>query len=222
MIRIAIAAAFTLALGLPSTVLAEADRHAHSRHSAGVIDTSEKAEKAEKGRGLGLKQLLTGKSNKKAEVPEVVFSASWLDAQPRAKGDEDWACLAEALYFEARGETVRGQFAVAEVIRNRVESARFPDSVCGVIRQGTGRKYQCQFTYTCDGHEEVIAEKRAFERVSKVARAILDGAAGDLTGGATHYHTTAVRPNWSRVYTETARIGVHVFYRHNYRTASSE
>ncbi len=155
------------------------------------------------------------------QVPNVTFSRAWIDSQPRAYGDENWQCLSEALYFEARGETVKGQFAVAEVIMNRVKSTRFPNSLCGVINQGTGKRYQCQFTYTCDGYEEVIAEKKAFERVSKVARAIMDGGAGGLTSGATHYHTTAVRPSWSRVYTHTASIGVHRFYRHNYRTASN-
>lgn len=130
-------------------------------------------------------------------------------------------CLAEALYFEARGESVRGQFAVAEVILNRVESSRFPDTLCGVIKQGTGKKYQCQFTYTCDGRKEVIREKKAYERVSKVARAAIDGVSEELTEGATHYHTKAVNPSWSRAYKETARIGVHIFYRHNYRTASN-
>lgn len=152
---------------------------------------------------------------------DVKFARSWVDSQPKATGGAHWKCLSEALYFEARGETVKGQFAVAEVIMNRVDSARFPGNVCGVINQGTGRKYQCQFTYTCDGNPEHIAEPRAWERVGKVARAVLDGRAPDLTNGATHYHTTAVRPKWSRVYTKTAAIGVHVFYRHTFRTASN-
>lgn len=155
-----------------------------------------------------------------AQSRTVSFSKSWLDAQPKATGDAQWRCLSEALYFEARGESVKGQFAVAEVILNRVASTRFPSSLCGVIKQGTGKKYQCQFTYTCDGHKETIREAKAFDRVSKVARAAIDGKAGDLTNGATHYHTTAVNPNWSRVYTKTTNIGVHIFYRHNYRAAS--
>ena len=154
-------------------------------------------------------------------VREVEFSRSWIDEQPKATGDDDWRCLAEALYFEARGENVKGQFAVAEVILNRVDSERFPNSACGVINQGTGKKYQCQFTYTCDGHKEVIKEPRAYERVAKVARFALDGAAPKLTKGATHYHTTAVNPRWSKVYTKTTSIGVHIFYRHTWRTASN-
>jgi spore germination cell wall hydrolase CwlJ-like protein len=151
----------------------------------------------------------------------IELTKSWLDAQPEATGGNEWRCLAEALYFEARGETVKGQFAVAEVILNRVDSQRFPSSACGVIHQGTGKKYQCQFTYTCDGHEEVIREQQAYERVAKVARIALDGRAPDLTEGATHYHTRAVNPSWSRSYTKTAEIGFHIFYRHTWRTASN-
>ncbi len=161
------------------------------------------------------------KPRKAPEKVEISYTKAWLDQQPKATGDENFRCLAEALYFEARGESVRGQFAVAEVILNRVESGRFPDSLCGVIKQGTGKKYQCQFTYTCDGQKEIINEKRAYDRVSKVARAAIDGVAEEMTAGATHYHTKAVRPSWSRVYKETARIGVHIFYKHNYRTASN-
>lgn len=156
-----------------------------------------------------------------ASTGGVQFSRTWLDAQPTAKGDSQWQCLSEALYFEARGETVKGQFAVAEVIMNRVAHSRFPSTVCGVINQGTGKKFQCQFTYTCDGQAERINEPAAFARVSKVARAVIDGAPPKLTNGATHYHTTAVRPSWARVYTKTARIGVHIFYRHNVRSASN-
>lgn len=155
-------------------------------------------------------------------VTKVQYTRAFLDTRPEATGGSEFACLAEALYFEARGETVQGQFAVAEVILNRVKSAQFPNTICGVINQGTGRKYQCQFTYTCDGIKEVIAEPRAFERVAKVARLMLDGVKPKLTEGATYYHTTAVKPRWSRSFTKTARIGVHLFYRdERYRTASN-
>ncbi len=160
--------------------------------------------------------------NREQAPVEVTYSREWIDSRPEASGDEDWACLSEALYFEARGETVKGQFAVAEVILNRVRSTRFPDTPCGVIKQGTGKRFQCQFTYTCDGRAERISEPGAYDRVAKVARLILDGAAGDLTDGATYYHNTSVRPSWSRKFKKTASIGVHIFYKPNYRTASSE
>ncbi len=151
----------------------------------------------------------------------AVFTRAWLASQPRATGSSEFKCLAEALYFEARGETVKGQFAVAEVIRNRVNSSRFPSSYCGVINQGTGKKHRCQFSYTCDGKPEVVSEPAAYARVAKVARATIDGKSPDITNGATFYHTTAVRPSWSRKFTNTARFGVHLFYSRGARTASN-
>lgn len=151
----------------------------------------------------------------------IVYDREFLAAQPAPDGGENWQCLAEALYFEARGETVRGMFAVGEVILNRVDSDAYPDTLCKVINQGTGRRYACQFTYTCDGKPETIAEPRSWERVGKVARILIDGAPRALTGGATHYHTKAVNPSWAQRFPRTAEIGVHYFYRQPVRTASN-
>ncbi len=150
---------------------------------------------------------------------EISYTRKWVAAQPKASGGSDWECLSDALYFEARGESVKGQFAVAEVIMNRVESSAYPDSVCAVISQGTGKKYQCQFTFTCDGNAEVIHEKRAYVNVGKVARAVLDASELNLTDGATHYHTKAVSPSWARKFPRTATIGVHHFYRQPVRVS---
>lgn len=187
-----------------------------------AVGAAEQTEAPRKGKSFrNYLRALLPKPEEEAPVTAVDFSRSWIDQQPRAEGGEQWQCLAEALYFEARGETIKGQFAVAEVILNRVQSERFPNTPCGVIRQGTGRKYQCQFTYTCDGRKEVIAEKQAYERVAKVARLAMDGAAESLTDGATYYHTTAVRPSWARRFTQTTKIGVHLFYRQGQRTASN-
>lgn len=143
----------------------------------------------------------------------LMYDRAWIDTLPAAKGGEDWQCLTEALYFEARGETVKGQYAVAEVILNRVEAANFPGSVCGVIRQGTGRKFACQFTYTCDGRSDKMRDQTSKRHLGKIARIMLDGGPRMLTEGATHYHTTAVKPRWSRVFPRTTTIGVHHFYK---------
>lgn len=138
--------------------------------------------------------------------------ATFADAEP--KGDAEWRCLTEALYFEARGESLVGQVAVAEVILNRVDSALYPDSICGVIGQGVSAGlHACQFSYNCDGKPEAIHEKRAFERLGRVAQKMMDGLPRALTGGATHYHTDSVQPRWSRRFEQTARIGDHIFYR---------
>lgn len=154
-------------------------------------------------------------------APVVIYDTDFLDSLPTASGDAQWECLAEALYFEARGESVRGQFAVGEVILNRVESAAYPQSLCGVVKQGTGRKYACQFSYNCDGNPKVVHEQDAWDRVGKIAAILLEGASRDLTEGATHFHTRAVNPSWARSYTRTTEIGAHLFYRAPVRTAAN-
>ncbi len=146
-----------------------------------------------------------------AEPSVIRYDAGWLAAQPAATGDAQWECLAQALYFESRGESVKGQFAVAEVILNRLDSALFPNTVCAVVRQG-GRG-GCQFSYTCDRASDTIRDRASFAVAGKIARLMLDGAPRALTLGATNFHTLNVRPGWSRQFPRTASIGAHVFYR---------
>ena len=81
----------------------------------------------------------------------TAFTVAVLDSMPTATGDRSWQCLTEAIYFEARSETLEGQFAVGEVILNRVDSRKFPNSVCGVVSQGAHRLHACQFSYNCAG-----------------------------------------------------------------------
>jgi len=146
-------------------------------------------------------------------ISQISYDRSWLAAQPSAKGGDEWACLAKALYFEARGETLKGQFAVAEVILNRVDSRAYPNSVCGVVHQGSGRRNACQFSFTCDGKDDRIREAEAYSAAGKIARVMLEGAPRALTKGATHFHTTQVRPGWAHRFPRTAQIGAHLFYR---------
>ena len=143
-----------------------------------------------------------------------IYSKAFLRTVPVVEGGKEWRCLSEALYFEARGETVMGQFAVAEVILNRVEDPKFPETICGVVNQGSGRgKYRCQFTYTCDGKLEIISDKRSWANVGKVARLSMQMDDRPLTRGATYYHTDYVSPSWARKFVNTATIGVHLFYK---------
>ncbi len=141
----------------------------------------------------------------------VPLDAAYLAAQPQATGDAEWECLAQALYFESRGETIKGQVAVAEVILNRVDSPLYPNSVCAVVKQG-GRG-GCQFSYTCDRVSDAIRDRASFVTAGKIARLMLDGAPRTLTAGATNFHTQNVNPSWSRRFARTASIGAHVFYR---------
>jgi spore germination cell wall hydrolase CwlJ-like protein len=136
-----------------------------------------------------------------------------LDALPGTSGDAQWQCLAQAVYFEARGEPLDGQIAVAEVVLNRVDDPRFPGTICGVTRQGAGSGRGCQFSYVCDGNSDVMKSALARERAGKIASMMLAGRARSLTDGATYFHTRSVRPDWSRRFAKTAAIGHHVFYR---------
>jgi spore germination cell wall hydrolase CwlJ-like protein len=147
------------------------------------------------------------------------LDASTLDSLPGAAGDEQWQCLAEAIYYEARGEPLSGQIAVAEVVLNRVQSRNYPNSICSVTRQGVGSGRACQFSYACDGAPERMASAKPRERAEKLARAMIDGYPRALTDGATHFHATYVSPRWARQMTRTAAIGQHLFYRPGTRTA---
>ena len=147
-----------------------------------------------------------------ASVPRdltIRYNAAWLAQQAAPVGGEDWQCLRKAIYFEARGESIKGQFAVAEVILNRVQSRRFPGSVCGVVHQGG------QFSFMFDGHSDNMRDRGAIDMAGRIARLMLDGAPRGLTAGATYFHTTGVNPSWARRFDRTAQIGAHLFYRQN-------
>ena len=144
---------------------------------------------------------------------KVRYSGRWLRSLAKPTGGKQWACLSDAIYFEARGEPVEGQFAVAEVILNRVDSPKFPNSICKVVRQGTGRKHACQFSYNCDGKLEYIANGSAYGKAKRVARVSMDRKTRPLTKGATFYHATFVSPSWARSFQHVATIGVHKFYK---------
>ncbi|MES2914775.1 MAG: cell wall hydrolase [Pseudomonadota bacterium] len=145
-----------------------------------------------------------------ALAPKDRLTEDWLMAQPAPDGDADWQCLTEAVYFEARGESLDGQVAVAEVILNRVDSRLYPRTVCGVVKQRAGGG--CQFSYVCTGKKK-MSEKAAADLAGRIARAMLDGAPRVLTDGATHFHTKGVRPSWAKRFAKTASIGSHLFYR---------
>lgn len=149
-------------------------------------------------------------ANGPAKVADVAKSK-----QVRAEtqvSQRDLQCLAEALYFEARGEGSQGQRAVAEVILNRVDSRAFPNSVCGVVNQ------RGQFIYN-KGRR--MSNAAAAARSRQIAADFLAGAPRELTSGATYFHTTNVRPGWSKRFTRTTRIGSHIFYRQGRRVATN-
>ncbi len=128
--------------------------------------------------------------------------------------DKELWCLSTAIYFEARGESYRGQVAVAQVVLNRVKDHRYPDTICGVVYQNQHRRNSCQFSFACDGIPESINDATSWAQAQDIARRYTSGELY-LTevGDATHYHATYVRPAWAPRMNKVTQIGLHVFYK---------
>ena len=122
-------------------------------------------------------------------------------------------CLAQAIYYEAGNEPTDGKRAVAQVILNRVRSPAFPNSVCGVVYQGSQKTTGCQFTFTCDGALNRQANPRSWQSAREIATAALRGSVYAPIGHATHYHANYVVPYWAGSMAKVSTIGAHLFYR---------
>jgi hypothetical protein len=135
-----------------------------------------------------------------------------LAGKPRIKAEK---CLADAVYFEARGEPLLGQMAVAQVVMNRVFSGYYPNNVCGVVYQNANRHLACQFTFACEGKDlSRVDELDMWEQAKRIAKDTLDGKIWLAeVGHATHYHAYWVHPSWVHEMKKMYRLGVHTFYR---------
>ncbi len=141
------------------------------------------------------------------------FSMTGTSAADRARA---LFCLTTAIYYEAASEPDAGQRAVAQVILNRVRHPAFPASVCGVVYQGPhsgGAPTACQFSFACDGATAHAPASLAWVRAERNAAMVLAGYVYAPVGLATHYHTYAVTPPWSRSLVMTAVVGAHFFHR---------
>lgn len=138
-------------------------------------------------------------------LPKHVFSAS------------QQKCLATGIYFESRGESARGQAAVAQVILNRVRNPAYPNTICGVVFQNKDWTNRCQFSFACDRIKDRVRNKKLWNLATQIAR---ETTAGRIwlaeVGSATHYHASYVRPKWARAMTKVGKIGLHIFYRTRY------
>jgi hypothetical protein len=122
-------------------------------------------------------------------------------------------CMTMAIYYEAASEPTDGQRAVAQVILNRVAHPSFPNSVCGVVFQGSERRTGCQFSFTCDGSLMRVPVRASWDRARSVAAAALGGYVYRPIGLATHYHATYVLPYWASSLENVGTIGLHTFYK---------
>lgn len=121
-------------------------------------------------------------------------------------------CMTQAVYFEAGFEPESGKRAVAQVVLNRMRHPSYPNSVCGVIYEGSNRRV-CQFSFTCDGSLRRIPAAGAWQSARAVAIAALAGHVEASVGTATHYHADYVLPNWAFKLAKITKIGAHIFYR---------
>lgn len=119
-------------------------------------------------------------------------------------------CLAENVYHEARGESERGQIAVALVTRNRVAEGR-RNSICGVVWESNRRG--CQFSWTCDGRSDRIRDQESYLTIYERMLSFYMDNPPDFTGGANYYHANYVSPRWARAFRQTVQVGTHIFYR---------
>ena len=147
------------------------------------------------------------------QIPLPISSeaAEAFDIDGRRPIDDPVTCLARTIYWEARGEGEEAMRAVAHVVANRVAQQRFPESFCGVIKDG-GEQAPCQFSWWCDGRPDTAWEAEVYARAREIARQVLNGTSKDPTGGATMFHHSGVNPRWARAAKKTATIGSHVFY----------
>lgn len=122
-------------------------------------------------------------------------------------------CLTAAVYYEAASESDDGMRGVAQTVLNRVRHPSFPNTVCGVVFQGSERAGVCQFTFSCDGAMARAPSRENWLRASRIATAALNGAVFPKVGLATHYHTTAIWPRWGKSLVMTNIVGAHIFHR---------
>lgn len=132
-------------------------------------------------------------------------------------------CLAQNIYFEARGQSIAGQLAVGHVTINRVDSDKFPNTICGVVYQAkyytnwkgnyVPKRHQCQFSWYCDGKPEQINDMKAWKQALMIAEFVYyRDDRSDMTGGSLWYHATHVEPYWASTMNKVRTIDDHVFY----------
>jgi hypothetical protein len=149
------------------------------------------------------------------EITPPTFTLPAYTLPARRSGlDKERRCLAEAIYFEARGESEEGQAAVAQVVLNRVSSGVYPATICGVVYQNRHRLNACQFSFACDGRRLRVDEPSSWRTAVRIATEVTSGKTyvSDV-GSSTHYHAAYVRPRWASKLEKMDVIGQHIFYK---------
>lgn len=201
--RIATFLAITLLVG-PAAAAEQEQKQQAAEHKAEVLE--QKAADNSRSAPAAKSQAIT-----QSEVQAV-------DPEGVAPLDDAITCLARSIYWEAKGKDSAEMEAVANVVMNRLGHKGFPDTVCGVVKQGSEAN-NCQFSWWCDGRADSVQEEAPYSLAKEIAREALNKQFADRTNGALYFHDRTVRPGWSRAYIKTADIGLFRFYKPRQGTA---
>jgi spore germination cell wall hydrolase CwlJ-like protein len=178
-----------------------------------AADTAKATVAEEKAEVLEEKEADDAPAPKKAETltPSEVKA---VDPAGQAPLDDSITCLARTIYWEAKGADEKDMSAVASVVLNRLGKDGFPDTICGVVKQGVESK-SCQFSWWCDGRSDQVEEPQRYDIAKEIARKALNQQLKDTTGGALYFHDRTVRPDWAKAYRRTAQTRLFLFYKPN-------
>ena len=183
---------------------------------AGPLNAADSAKAAvaeDKAQALEEKVVEEASPPKKSETlsPSEVKA---VDPAGQSPMDDSITCLARTIYWEAKEADARDMSAVASVVINRLGHDGFPDTICGVVKQGVETK-SCQFSWWCDGRSDQVEEKQRYDVAKEIARKALNQQLKDPTRGALYFHDRSVRPDWAKVYRKTAETKLFLFYKPN-------
>ncbi|GLO57875.1 hypothetical protein PPUJ20066_39110 [Pseudomonas putida] len=193
-----------MVIGLTSALLAG------PLHAA---DTAKAAVAEDKAEVLEEKVVEDAPPPKKAETitPGEVKA---VDPAGQSPLDDSITCLARTIYWEAKGANEKDMTAVASVVLNRLGHDGFPDTICGVVKQGVETK-ACQFSWWCDGRSDQVEEAQRYDIAKEIARKALNQQLKDPTDGALYFHDRNVNPDWAKAYRKTAETTHFLFYKPN-------
>ena len=205
------AAAVALALTFASAELSSALAQDTDPEAAVAIDVAADAEPASSPVFVA-QEVVQPVAEPSEEVSSATRATSLQELVSETETDftlsEQMHCLAGAVYFEARGEPLSGQLAVAQVVINRADSSRFPSSYCGVVYQ------RAQFSFVRGGAmPRINTGSKAWKRAKAIARIAHEGMWESEAEDALYFHAKYVSPSWSRKKTALATINQHIFYR---------
>ena len=183
----------------------------------GLANAADQAQKEEaaKGKAEVLEEKASAEGSKALPTPAEIITkpqAQSVDPTGEEPMEDAITCLARSIYWEANRKDFAEMEAIANVVMNRLGHMGFPNTICGVVKQGY-EKGACQFSWWCDGRLDDAREEEPYSHAKEIARKALNRQLKDPTYGAMYFHNRKVSPKWSNEYVKTVGIGDHVFYK---------